>query len=166
MYSIGERIVYGSVGVCEVVAIGKLDIPGAKKDVDYYTLSPLYDSSKVFAPVNTSVFTRPVLTREEALELIDRIPSVEGVIFENSNPRVLNEHYQGYLKSGDCMDLVRVIRAVYAKAIHAKERGRKLGQVDMRNMKKAEDMLHNELAVALGLAPCEVRGFIADRIAV
>ena len=67
MYQVGERIIYGSVGVCEVAAVGPLDMQGAKKDREYYTLSPLYQNGKIFAPVDTTVFHRPVLTREQAL---------------------------------------------------------------------------------------------------
>lgn len=161
MYQVGQRIVYGAVGVCEIEAIGPLEMQGTKKGVDYYTMAPVYQVGKIFAPVDTAVYTRPVLTREQALELIRQIPSVEEKIYENSNPRLLNEHYQTYLKSGDCRDLVRLIRAIYKKARQAEQKGRHLGQVDERSRKRAEEMLHNELACALDIRPEEVPGFIA-----
>lgn len=160
MYQVGERIIYGSVGVCEVAAVGPLDMQGAKKDREYYTLSPLYQNGKIFAPVDTTVFHRPVLTREQALALIDQIPGIERRVYENRNPRLLNEQYQIYLKSGDCVDLVRLVRAIYAKGEQAAERGRRLSQVDENCMKRAEELLHNELACALGIRPDEVRDFI------
>lgn len=164
MYQIGEQIVYGGEGVCQVVAIGPLDMRGAQKGTEYYTLSPLYRDGKIFVPVDTTVYTRPVMTREEAEALIDRIPEIPEEIFENSNPRVLNEHYQAYLKSYDCEDLVRLIRAVYAKGRSAAERGRHLGQVDERSMKRAEEMLHGELAAAFRIPVGEVKDYIASRI--
>lgn len=160
MYRIGEQIVYGTTGVCRVEAIGPLDMQGVRKDVDYYTLSPVYQGGRIFAPVDTSVYTRPVMTREEALALIDQIPEIDGEVCENNNPRLLNEHYQGYLNSGNCVDLVRVVRAVYIKKKRAAARGRRLSQVDERCMKRAEEMLHNELASALGIAPGEVKNYI------
>lgn len=164
MYHVGERIVYGSVGVCEIEAIGPLDIHGAKKEKDYYTLLPVYQSGRIFAPVDTTVYIRPVLTKEEALDIINKIPNVEREVYENRNPRMLNEHYQIYLKSGDCIDLVRLVRAIYAKGEQEAERGHKLSQVDENYMKRAEELLHNELACALGIEPNEVKEFITKKL--
>jgi len=164
VYQAGELIVYGGDGVCRVESVGPLTMKGAKKDVDYYTLTPLYGSGKIFAPVNASVFSRPVMTREEAQELIARIPDIPAEVYENSNPRMLTEHYQQYLKSYDCTQLVRLIRAIYVKGQNAAEKGRHLGQVDERCMKKAEEMLHGELAVALEIPVDEVRDYIINTL--
>ncbi len=164
MYQVGEYIIYGTVGVCRVEAVGALDMRGVRKEVDYYTLSPVYQGGTIFIPIDTSVFHRPVLTREEALSLISKIPEIDGDVYENKNPRLLNEHYQAYLKSGDCMDLVRVVRAIYAKGKSVSEKGRKLSQVDERSMQIAEQMLHNELATALEIEPGEVKDFITKTL--
>lgn len=140
MYQIGQLIVYGGEGVCRVEAIGPLEMRGAQKELDYYTLAPIYRTGRIFAPVDTTVFARPVMTGEEAEALIDRIPYIPVEVYENSNPRLLNEHYQSYLKSYDCEELIRLIRAIYAKGQNAAEKGRHLGQVDERSMKRAEEM--------------------------
>lgn len=44
------------------------------------------------------------------------------------------------------------------------ERGKKLGLVDERYMKRAEEMLHGELAVALGMTREQVPKFISDTL--
>ena len=164
MYQIGERIIYGSTGVCEIKEIGPLEIQGAKKGVDYYTLSPVFQEGRIFAPVDSSVYIRPVLTRDEALNLIRQIPDINEDIPDDSNPRMLNDYYRVCLKSGDCLDLVRLVRVIYAKEKRAEKKGRHLGQVDERSMKRAEEMLHNELACALGIKPDDVRGFITEML--
>ncbi len=164
MYKVGDRVVYGSAGVCEIEAVGPLDIHGAKKEKDYYTLLPLYQSGRIFAPVDTTVYIRPVLTKEEALEIISRIPGIEREVYENRNPRMLNEHYQVYLKSGDCIDLIRLVRAIFAKREQAAGKGHKLSQVDENYMKRAEELLHNELACALDIRPDEVKDFIIKEL--
>ena len=160
MYQTGELVAYGAEGVCRVAAVGPLEMQGAQKGTDYYTLTPLYGSGKIFIPVDANVTIRPVMTRAEAEALIDRIPEIPGEVCENNNPRVLNEHYQTLMKSYDCEDLVRLIRAIYAKG----QRGRRLGQVDERTFKKAEEMLHGELAVALGIPPDQVKDYISRRV--
>ena len=160
MYQVGELVVYGAEGVCRVAAIGPLEMRGAQKGTDYYTLTPLYGTGKIFIPVDTNVSIRPVMTRAEAEALIDRIPEIPEEVYENNNPRLLNEHYQALLKSYDCVDLVRLIRAIYAKG----QRGRRLGQVDERTFKKAEEMLHGELAAALDILPDQVKDYICRRV--
>lgn len=160
MYQVGQRIICGSGDVCEIKAIGPLEMQGAKRGREYYTLSPLYQDGNIFVPVDTDVFLRPVMTRREAMSLIRQIPELEEEIYENKNPRLLNEHYQLYLKSGNCTDLVRLIRAIYSKRKKVEKEGHRLGQVDERSMKRAEELLHNELACALGIEPEEVKGFI------
>ena len=160
MYQVGALIVYGAEGVCRVESVGPLEMRGAQKGTSYYTLAPLFRAGKIFTPVDTTVYTRPVMTREEAEALIDRIPEIPAEVYESNNPRLLNEHYQAFLKSYDCVDLVRLIRAIYAKG----QRGRRLGQVDERTFKKAEEMLHGELAAALDILPDQVKDYIGRRV--
>lgn len=164
MYKTGDYIIYGAEGVCRVESVGTLAMKGAKSGVWYYTLMPVYREGSIYAPVDTAVYTRHVMTKSEALDLIGRIPTIEGKIVENKNPRLLNEQYKVYLKSGSCMDLVRLIRMIYAKGRSAAKSGKRLGQTDERSMKRAEEMLHNELAFALGIRPDEVKSFIADAL--
>lgn len=164
MYQIGQLIVYGGEGVCRVDHIGPLEMRGAQKGVEYYTLVPLYRAGKVFAPVDTTVYTRPILTRDEVEDLIDRIPQMDEEIFENSNPRLLAEHYQAYLKRYDCESLFRLIRSIHAKSEKVADKGRHLGQVDERSMKRAEEMLHGEIAAALDIPVEDVHGYITRRV--
>ena len=107
---------------------------------------------------------RPVISREEAIDLISTIPGIEAEAYENKNLRFLNEQYEESFQSHDCADLLRVIKAVYIKRCSANERGRKLGQIDERYMKRAEDRLHEEFAVALGIPKDEVREYIRKAV--
>ena len=150
MYEIGQLIVYGNEGVCRVEEIGTPKISGVDKHRDYYTLAPIYREGKVFTPVDSKVFMRPVITREEALALIDRIPQMTAQVYENSNLRFLNEHYQQCIQNYTCADLLQLIKDVRAKRRRMTERGKKLGLVDERYMKRAEEMLHGELGHRAG----------------
>ena len=51
-----------------------------------------------------------------------------------------------------------------AKRRQMTERGKKLGLVDERYMKRAEEMLHGELAVALDMTREQVPQFISDTL--
>ena len=166
MYQIGDLIVYGGEGVCRVEEIGVPKISGINKERQYYTLSPLYRDGKVFAPVDAKVFMRPVITRDEALSLIRDIPSMETTVYENSNLRFLNEYYQERLQNYTCAGLLQLIRTTHAKREVMLSRGKKLGLVDERYMKRAEDMLHGEFAVALGIERSDVPKYIENALAV
>ena len=145
MYEIGQLIVYGNEGVCRVEEIGTPKISGVDKHRDYYTLAPIYREGKVFTPVDSKVFMRPE-------------------VYENANLRFLNEHYQHCLQNYTCADLLQLIKDVRAKRCRMIERGKKLGLVDERYMKRAEEMLHGELAVALGMTREQVPQFISDAL--
>jgi len=162
MYKVGQHIIYGFEGVCRVEKIGPVEIKGAQKNVDYYTLAPVYQNGKLYVPVESTAYSRPVISREEARALVEDIPNIPYEIFESSNPRTLTEHYQPLLKSNDCRELLRLLRSIYAKKQKGAEKGLRLGQVDERCFKQAEEKLYGELAVALDIPIQDVRQFITD----
>ena len=164
MYEIGDLIVYAGEGVCRVEEIGVPPMKGVNKQRQYYTLKPLYREGMVYAPVDTQVFMRPVITREDADALIDRIPEIEPEVYENSNLRFLNEYYQSNLQNYTCEGLLQLIHNTRAKREVMRSRGKKLGLVDERYMKRAVDMLHGELAVALGIERSAVSQYISDTL--
>jgi len=166
MYKIGDLIVYGSDGVCRVEAIGAPEVSGAAKDRLYYTLAPIYRTGKIFTPVDGKVFIRPVISREEAVCLVRCIPATEVEVCDTKNLRALSEHYQAALTSHDCADLVRLIKAVYLKRQSCAQSGKKLGQIDERYLKRAEDLLYGELAVALEVERDRFPAYIEAAIAV
>ena len=151
MYEIGARVMYGGAGVCTVTAIAPLE-PGGR---EYYTLQPFFSSEVIYIPVDTQVFMRAALTREQAEALIAHIPDMEGERCEDKSFLAMREHYQKSFDSHTCEDLVQLIKGIYKKGEHAK-----LGVVDQRYMKRAEDLLYGELAVALGIERDEVLPYI------
>lgn len=164
MYQVGDLIIYGNHGVCKVEAVGTLDIPGVDDGKIYYTLRLLYQECKIFIPINTSVFMRPVITYEEAQQLISIIPSIKEDVDNNIDPRLWKDYYKESLQTHDCIDLLKIIKTIYTKNTIAEEQGRKLGQTDERYMKKAEDLLYGEFAVALGIPKENVRSYIENKI--
>ena len=72
MYEVGDLIVYGRTGICEVTEITTLKMDGVPKDKLYYILRPVREKrGKVFTPVdNEKIVMRRVISKEEAEELI------------------------------------------------------------------------------------------------
>ena len=160
MYQAGEFIVYGTDSVCRVESVGKPPF-AADEEKLYYTLVPVTGTETIYIPTDSPVFTRPVISREKAEELISSIPDIETDSFACHSARMANEHYQAALKSHDIEDLVQLLKTFYAKSCRP---GRRVSQLDQRYRKRAEDLLHSELAVALGIPIKEVPAYIRKRI--
>ena len=123
MYQAGEFIVYGTNSVCRVESIGKPPFE-TEEDKLYYTLVPVTGTETIYIPTDSPVFTRPVISREKAEELINSIPDIEEDHFVCHSVRMANEHYQAALQSHDCEELVQLIKTVYAKS---RRHGRRVG---------------------------------------
>lgn len=165
MYQIGELILYGGTGVCRVVDVVAKRFSRAEPEKLYYVLRPLYSSGTITTPVeNGKVFTRPVISRDEAIALIDTIPSIHAEAYHNSNLQQLESHYRSELESHDCHDLLRLTMSTYQKKVEREKAKLKFGAVDRRYMERAENLLFGELAVALDIEKDSVQSFIEDRL--
>ena len=160
MYQAGEFIVYGTNSVCRLESIGKPPFE-TEEDKLYYTLVPVTGTETIYIPVDSPVFMRPVISREQAETLVRDIPNIEVDHFTSHSMRLSSEHYQEVLQSHDCGDLVQLIKTVYAKS---RRSGRRLRQGDQRYRKRAEELLHGELSVALGIPFHEVPAYIESVI--
>lgn len=165
MYEPGDLIIYGSMGVCRVEEIETKKLPKGGGEQTFYVLMPVYGSCRVSTPVdNGKVFMRPVIDREEAERIIDSIPGIHAEAYNNRVLLQLSEHYESILKQYDCAELVELTMSIHAKKQQAEEQKRKFGALDERYMKRAEDMLFGELAVALNIEKSAVPGYIAERL--
>ncbi len=165
MYQIGELILYGGTGVCRVTDIVARKFSRTEPEKLYYVLTPLYQSGTITTPVeNGKVFTRPVISRDEAISLIDGIPYIEAAAYHNQNLQQLENHYKSELESHDCLDLLRLTMSTYQKKKEREAAKLKFGAVDRRYMERAEDLLFGELAVALDIERDNVPSFIESRL--
>ena len=164
MYAIGDLVVYGSTGVCRVTDITRPDFATAPKDRLYYVLTPEYQNGVIYTPVDTKVFMREVISGEEIGSLISEIPTVEAKGYYCSSVQLLTAYYEAILKSYRCIDLAKLVLSIRATKKELEAQNRKLGQIDARFMKRAEDLLCGELAVVLGIGPDEVPAWFEERL--
>ena len=164
MFQAGDVIVCGTHGVCRVEKVGPLSSAVADRDRLYYTLKPLYErGSVVFTPVdNEKMVIRPVISREEALRLIDGIRDAEALGIEDERKR--EENYKTALKSCRGEELVKMIKTINARKRSRAARGKKATDADSRYVKLAEDYLYGELAISLDLERDQVKAFVRERI--
>ena len=165
MYQVGDWIFYGNIGACQVIDIAARRIPGTEGEILYYTLLPVNDSCSISTPVlNGKVFMRPLISKEQALTLIDSIPQITVQAYYNPVLRQLSEHYEQALRSHDCLSLIEMTMSIHMKQEEARQNKKKLGAVDEKYMKRAEGLLFGELAVALGITSGDVPVYIESRL--
>lgn len=160
MYNVGDFVVYGAEGVCKIENIGFPDIPYLEQDCYYYTLSPVFRDGVTYIPMNTKVFMRPVISYDEVQSLIREFPDIDASICEERNAHALADSYKTILETHDCKSLLKLLKGSYIKRDNIKKRGKKIGQVEERYIRYAEDALYGEFAVVLNIPKDEVEGYL------
>lgn len=163
MFSVNDHVVFGNHGICVIKSIGKLDLTAADRGRLYYTLEPLYaQKNTIYTPVdNDKCGMRRAITREEALELIDRMPEIETVWITDEKRR--EEQYKEIMKKNECQGWIQIIKTLYLKKQKRLAEGRKNTARDDLYLKLAEDFLFRELAAALEVEKDQVQELIKKR---
>ena len=160
MFSVGDKIIYGENGVCTVESIGPLAMSGAPKDKLYYYLSPLVGSGTYFTPVDSSAFMRPVMSRDEAEALIDSMPGIQPAICNDNRFNHVDAFYKELFKQHSCEALVSIVKGLRSRMAEKKTKSSRAEAT----MKRAKDILHGELSVALDMDIKDVEGYIISRL--
>ncbi len=164
MFSIGQYVSCGNKGVCTIEQVTTLDISGVDKEKMYYILKPCYvAASTVYVPVDSPATSmRPILTKEEAQELIAVIPEIPLLTIQNE--KLVEQDYKAAMKTNRCEEWVKIIKTIYARKQKRIQAGRKETAVDGKYFKIAEDNLYGELAIALGMQRNEVCEYITEHL--
>ena len=107
---------------------------------------------------------RPVISVEVANALIDSIPEIIAETGGPTNASNLKDKQSKILQTNDLTDLVQLIKTVQAKGDIAESKNKKMGQTDKTYMRKAEELLYAELALALDLPRNGVQQYMEKRI--
>ena len=164
MFKTGEFIVYGSKGVCEIMDISTMDISGISRDKLYYFLRPVNDrEGRIFTPVDgMKTIMRRILTKDEAEELIESIPSI-GTLWV-SDERQREQNYKQAIRSCDCREWVQIIKTLWSRSQERLAQGKKVTAMDKKYLKLAEDNLYTELSASLGIPQEHMKDYIAEQM--
>lgn len=148
VFKIGEFVVYGHSGVCRVASIDYPELSfhvGDKKL--YYKLEPVCSTEVIYTPVDTKVQMRPVISCEQARQLLDRVRE-DGMSPADVRSNMQDE-YDALLKNQECTDLLWIIKSIQYKKRDSHQSGKKLTATEQKTLKQAEELLSSELAVVL-----------------
>lgn len=150
MYQVGECIMYKNIGICIVEDIGKLSF-SAEKEKDYYTLRPLHgnSNSRIYVPVDTEVFMRNAITRQEASRYLTELEKMQTKPFCAKRTTQLKAYYDGLLTKHDLTERLRVFKELCQKEKKVKANGKKFGQLETGYKNHLETLLADEFSCAL-----------------
>ena len=164
MFAIDDHVFYGGTGVCRITAVKSLQFGNAEAQ-EYYVLQPLGTDSLTYVSTTSEAqlaHMRHLLTREEILALIHGMPFEESVWLDNERKRA--ELFSTKLRTGNCHDLVGLVRTLYHEQNQKRGMGKRLTYADARVMDAAERLLHEEFAFVLGMRHDEVVSFIEAQL--
>jgi len=164
-YSAGDVIIYGNKGVCRIDEIKSMSF-AREEPKEYYLISPMFTRSSLvmYVPLDNELQCaeiKPVLSRDEAMALIESLPFNNCDWVEDRNER--KEKFATILNSGSREEIAGLIHLINKQRAALTEAGKKLNAQDARALDEAVTRINNELAIALDVEPSDVSDIIRDK---
>lgn len=158
MYAVGDYIVHPGQGVCRIEEI-------TAEPAACYQLLPITQrhSMRISFPVSGEDRLRPVLSRDEAVRIIDAYPSIEVDSFSAKSSSLEEEHFKAEIKNGTCFDSVRIAKTLRHRIAEVRSRNKKPPVAYERVLKQAVERSLSELAIALDTTVEDVRALFVSR---
>ena len=163
-YEIGDFVSKSVTGICKIENILYLNPQDEKNDKLYYLMKPVEDEKeKIYVPVSSSDSRLSLcLTKEEAWNLIKRIPDIPTAWTNNEKMR--EQNYKEAVRANNPEALVAIIKMIYQRKQKRLAQGKKCTATDARYFQIAENLLYMELGVALEKPKQEICKTIIDYI--
>jgi CarD family transcriptional regulator len=165
-YKIGDKILYGSVGIMEIIDVAHEKFAGFDKS--YYVLRELFVSgdSKTYVPFDNARLLsqmHPLLSKKELSSILESAKDVKPGAFEENN-RTRMEKYRALMESGDRLAIVSIIKSIDEMAISRAAFGKKNYISDQTAKKRAMRLLSLEASLVFGISEIEAEALIKDKI--
>ncbi|NLL45365.1 MAG: CarD family transcriptional regulator [Clostridiales bacterium] len=141
MFQIGDMIAHPMHGAGVIESIEKKKINGVTRE--YYVLRMPVGGMLVMIPVSNTeeIGVRPIISEEQADEIIDSINDIEVDMSQNWNRRYRENMLR--IKSGDLTEVARVVKGLMARD---EERGLSTGERKM--LRNAKQILISEIVLS------------------
>ena len=162
MYSIGEKVVYGAMGVMEVVDVAEQTLGDVSRK--YYVLREYSSSSTslTYVPQDNEMLVsqlQPLLTKDEIVDAVKEAKAQGPLAWIEEN-RARSEAYKRILATADRVQILMMIRSVYETGIRREAEGKKNFIADENIRLKAKKLLCSEIAVVFDIPEETVNDFI------
>ncbi len=158
MFSVGDKIAHPMHGAGVIAGIEERKINGTVRN--YYILKMPVGGMLVMIPTENSaeIGVRPIINAEEADHILEALPDMEVDMTSNWNRRYRENMLR--IKSGDLMEVARVIKGLVARD-HAK--GLSTGERKM--LYSAKQILISEIVLSKSSSYDEIENQIIQALA-
>ncbi len=156
MYKVGDYIVY----LKEVSKIKEIK-ENFIKDVNYYVLEPVSDSSlKLNIPVSSNSI-RNLITIDKVNELIKEIPFIDTIDIDDKN---IEFEYKKLLNTGTPENLIKIIKTTYLRNQDRLNNKKKISDKDRNYFELAEKYLYTEISIVLNKSFEDTKNYIINEV--
>ncbi len=157
MYQVGDRVVYPMYGAGVIQSIEDREMLG--KTQAYYVLHMPIGDMQVMVPVmqTQQAGLRPVITKEQALDVLLDFEQMQVAMDQNWNKRYRENLLR--IKSGDTKQTTEVV-----KGLMLRERERALSTGERKMLLMAKNILFSELMFSLGFSRSELEEQVEQRV--
>lgn len=164
MFVAGDRVLYGSHGVCRVSALEERKID--RKLVTYLVLEPEGQSgtSYLVPTHNAAAMAKlcPILSPDAMDELLSSNEIRHGDWIDDSNRR--KQIYRELLSSGDRIKLLQMICGLYRHKEARLAEGKKFHQSDDGFLRDAEKLICSEISCVMGFDLPQAKAYLKEKL--
>ena len=125
----------------------------------YCALRPLSGGATIYAPVDSPVYTSPVMAQADAEAFLAAIPGIEATVCPETKVTKADAYYKSIFSSHSREALVGMLKGLSGNCT---DRRHTLNLRLERISKRAKDLLESELSAALGISPAEAQQLLAE----
>lgn len=159
MFKVNDNVIHKSAGACIVEDIVTRDF--GTGDKTYYYLKPKYPNAvnkslEIYLPLDKeNDFIRKPLSKKDVLSLIQSIPSMEKIWFNDAKTRKLK--FEEIYHDGNIKGLCQLVKLLYVESDFF---SKPMSLTDKGFLTKIRNNIFDEFAVALEILPQEVEQYV------
>lgn len=164
MYTVGDKLLYGTMGIIEICEVTDQTVNDVTKK--YYVLKEYGSnmSSYTYVPCDNEALVsqlKPLLTRKEAEKLIKNADKVEPLSWDDDSRRRADK-YKSIIASGDREGMIAMIKSIQLMRQKRIDDGKKNYIADENSMRRVHKLLVTELSISLGVGEDDVPTLFED----
>ena len=164
MFSVGNRVVYGMHGVCDILETKEQIVD--RKTVTYLVLEPLgQPGTRYMVPTHNAAALgklKRILTREQMEQLLDSQVVHEDFWIREEAQR--KQTYRELIGSGNREKLMGMVHTLYRHKAEQAAAGRKVHQCDENFLRDAEKLLAGEIAFVFNITQEQAKAYLRQKL--
>lgn len=148
MFNKNDLILYRTEGIYKVDDVCVPDFSMAQ-DRLYYVMHSLTTDTTAYTPVDSAVDMRPITKKQDAIQALSKLATMDFVDLTKKNHKGLKDYYQKAIKDQSFENLLMLYKSIMMKKDHLEAKGKKLCQTDVSYLRKITKLLCEELSISL-----------------